>query len=225
MAEKWKSINGFDGLYEVSDLGRIKALNRLVENNGGMQRKKERILKQRVRPGDGHCTVVLCKDGKTYPRLVHRLVAEAFIPNPEGKPVVDHIDTNPANNAVSNLRWVTVQENCLNPLTRRNNSTSKKGHPYYGRPLTLEERQKIAEANKGRVASEETRKRLSESHKQSEKAIASSRANIRKAIESNIGKKATQETRDKIRDRLIGVHKGKSWKVIDGKRVWYQKGD
>ena len=139
--------------------------------------------------------------------MVHRLVAEMFIPNPENKPVVDHIDTNPSNNRVDNLRWVTTQENCMNPLSRKKNSESKKGHPYYGRPLTAEEREKIRQANLGRKASAETRKNLSESHKNSEKARRAAVENLKKARQANIGKP--------------GANKGKTWKCENGKRVWY----
>lgn len=177
MDEVWKAVDGFYGLYEVSNKGRVKALERTVMNNGGLQRKHEKILRINY-SNNRHGQVVLCKDGKTYPRLVHRLVAIAFIPNSENKPVVDHIDTNPRNNCVENLRWVTVQENCLNPLTRINNSKSKMGHPFRGRELTKEERAKIANALRGRKLSEEHRKKLSEAHKNSPKAIEASKRNI-----------------------------------------------
>ncbi len=163
--EVWKDIAGFEGCYEVSNLGNVKSLERRVLNNGGMQRRHEKILKAHSDKRQGHKMVMLCKDGKTYPRLVHRLVAEAFIPNPDNKPVVDHIDTDATNNRVENLRWVTQQENCMNPLTRINNSKSKMGHPYRGRPLTPEEIEKIRQANIGKKRSEETRRKLSESHK------------------------------------------------------------
>ena len=223
MKETWKAIKGFEGLYEVSNFGRVKSLERYVENNGGLQKRHEKVLKQSYT--SRHLSVVLCKDGKTYPRLVHRLVAIAFIPNPDKKPVVDHIDTNPANNNVNNLRWVTVQENCLNPLTRINNSESKKGHPYYGRPLTDEEKLKISRALNGRTLSEDHKNALSKAHKNSKKAKQTSLENIKKARDANIGRKTSEETKDKIRQKLKGVHKGRSWKVIDGKRVWFTKGD
>lgn len=177
MNEVWKAIDGFVGLYEVSNKGRVKSLERTVSNNGGLQRRRERILKINY-SNNGHGMVVLCKDGKTYPRMIHRLVAIAFISNPENKPVVDHIDTNPRNNCVENLRWVTVQENCLNPLTRINNSKSKMGHPYRGRELTKEERAKISNALRGRKLSEEHRKKLSEAHMNSPKAREASRRNM-----------------------------------------------
>lgn len=221
--EKWLPVEGFEGLYEVSNFGRVKALERLVMNNGGLQRKHERILKPNTL--GGHCSVVLCKDGKTYPRLVHRLVAIAFIPNPDGKPVVDHIDTDPTNNNVNNLRWATVQENCLNPITRKKASASKMGHQYWGRPLTEAEREKIRQANIGRKATEEHRKRLSEAHKNSERAKASSLANLKKAAEANIGVERSAETKAKISEKTKGRHKGMTWVVVNGKRVWIEKGE
>lgn len=149
MDEKWKAIEGFEGLYEISNKGQVKALDRYVLNNGGMQHRKERILKPHKQNG-GHLIVVLCKDGKTYPRTIHRLVAIAFIPNPQNKPVVDHKDTNPLNNNVDNLKWVTQKENCLNPITRIHNSESKKGHKCYLKNHTEETKRKISEAKKGR---------------------------------------------------------------------------
>lgn len=177
MCEVWKAIDGFEGLYEVSNKGRVKALERTIINNGGLQRRHEKILKINY-SGNRHGLVVLCKNSKTYSRLVHRLVAIAFIPNPENKPVVDHIDTDTHNNCVENLRWVTVQENCMNPITRINNSKSKMGHPFRGRELTNEERAKISDKLRGRKLSEEHKKKLSEAHKNSPKAIEASRRNM-----------------------------------------------
>ena len=163
MTEEWRPVVGFEGMYSVSNIGRVKAHERYVLNNGGMQRKHEKILKQNIQRG--YCFVVLCKNGKTYPQTVHRIVATAFIPNPNNKPVVDHIDTNPSNNCVENLRWCTVQENTMNPLTRQHNSESKKGHRGYLTHHSEETKKKISEAHKGRKLSEEHKRKISDAHK------------------------------------------------------------
>lgn len=98
MNEIYKDIKNYEDLYEVSDTG-------LVRN-----KVSGKILK----PGRNKCGylyVNLCKDGKYKSIRVHRLVAEAFIPNLDNKPEVDHIDKNRSNNNVDNLRWVNHQEN------------------------------------------------------------------------------------------------------------------
>ena len=221
--EVWAPIKGFEGFYEVSTLGRVKALERLVMNNGGLQRKHERILKHRK---EGHCLVVLCKDGKTHPMLVHRLVADAFIPNPEGKPFVDHIDTNPQNNRADNLRWCTQKENCNNPLSRIHNSESKKGHPQYvSSEISRENIKKAHDALRGKRLPEEWREALSEGHKNSEIAQKVARENIKKAQEANLGKKFSDERRSKISASLKGKKSGMRWAVVDGKRKYYKKGE
>jgi hypothetical protein len=204
--EIWASIDGFEGLYEVSTFGRVRSMERVVMNNGGLQHKHERILKQNI-GRFGHCTVVLCKNGKTFPRLVHRLVATAFISNPDGKPVVDHIDTNPMNNSVSNLRWATVQENALNPLTRIHNSQSKKGHPYYPAKDPATKSKRISKALKGRKLSEERKKQLSEAHRTSSRAICSALENLAKAAIANKGRHRSEETKRKISESLKCRHK------------------
>lgn len=143
MAEEiWKDIKDYEGLYQVSNKGRVKSLDRYANNNGTLQFRPERILKQNIQNAgkNKRCMVVLCKDAKTKPIRVHRLVAEAFIPNPDNKPYIDHIDTDSTNNTVENLRWVTAKENSNNPLTIKHNSESKLGHPYWGAFLSKEER-------------------------------------------------------------------------------------
>lgn len=222
MDEVWKPIKDFEGYYEVSNLGRIKALERVVENNGGMQKKHERILKagKENRSNGIYYSVSLCKNKKVYRKLVHRIVAETFIPNPENKPIVDHIDTNPSNNTVTNLRWVTVKENALNPLTRIHNSNSKMGHKPYLYKHTEESKKKMSMAKKGRPLTVEHRNKLSESHKNSVSARMKSLENLKKAHELRIGSKHSEETKQKIKEKSLGRYKGKHWKVIDGKRIW-----
>ena len=95
--EIWKPIKGYEGLYEVSNFGRIKSLN---YNHTG----KGKILKQN-QIMNGYKSVMLYKDGNGKNYLVHRLVAEAFLPNPNDYKEVNHKDENPQNNIVSNLEW------------------------------------------------------------------------------------------------------------------------
>ena len=98
--ETWKPIADYEGLYEVSDLGRIKSL----------WYGKEQILKP-LKTTRGYLQVCLCKDCHTKRLLVHRLVAEAFIPNPNNLDTVNHKDEVKTNNTVSNLEWMSVKDN------------------------------------------------------------------------------------------------------------------
>lgn len=119
MMEIWKDIKGYEGLYQVSNLGRVKSLERIV-NFGNQQRiVKEKILSPRDN-GNGYKTV--CLQSKYF--YIHRLVAQTFIPNPDNKPQVDHIDTNKSNNCVDNLRWATHSENMNNPATKTKRTKS-----------------------------------------------------------------------------------------------------
>ena len=167
MPEIWKDIKGYEGLYQVSNKGRVKSVDRYADNHGTMQFRPERILKQNIQDAgrNKRCAVALSKNSIIKRYRVHRLVAEAFIPNPENKPYIDHIDTDSTNNCVENLRWATAKENSNNPLSKTHSSQAKMGHPYWGRPLTAEERKKISDALKGRKLSKEHCAKLSESHK------------------------------------------------------------
>ena len=113
IAEIWKDIQGYEGLYQVSNLGRVKSLGRFIESRlKGVDKvwKAERILKTCKRT-NGYIGVGLRKNGKGKNFNIHRLVAIAFLDNPENKPQVNHIDGNKKNNNVSNLEWVTNSEN------------------------------------------------------------------------------------------------------------------
>lgn len=102
MAE-WRDIPGYEGLYQVSDDGRVKSIARQGNAAPGERR--------RTPDAYGYLQVSLYRDKKYIRAKVHRLVAMAFIPNPENKPQVNHIDGDKANNSVENLEWVTDSEN------------------------------------------------------------------------------------------------------------------
>jgi hypothetical protein len=103
--ETWKSIKGYEDIYKVSNLGRVKRLK-------GYGSKNDKILKQRSGKR-GYYYINLCKNGKPKSQKIHRLVADAFIPNPNNKPQVNHKDGNKLNNNGKNLEWVTNKENIL----------------------------------------------------------------------------------------------------------------
>lgn len=110
MIEIFKDIEGYEGLYQVSNLGRVKSLKRYVNDRGGIRLLKERILKE-VQARSGHLRVKLSKNNISKRYSTHKLVAQAFIPNPDNLPVINHKDEDPTNNCVENLEWCTVGYN------------------------------------------------------------------------------------------------------------------
>ena len=108
----WVDVVGYKGIYEVSNDGQVRTKEgkTTYTERHGVRKWKQRVLKQKVSK-DNCCRVSLWKDGKEATQLVHRLVAIAFIPNPEEKGFVNHKDGNRLNNHVSNLEWNTYTEN------------------------------------------------------------------------------------------------------------------
>ena len=129
--EEWRDVVGYEGIYMVSSLGRVASLQREVYNG-----KSTRIVPfsiktlnvYYVRPKYKRFTISLNKGHKEQKTFtVHRLVATAFLPNPNNLPAIDHIDGNPLNNNVSNLRWCTTKMNQNNPITKERISRAKLG--------------------------------------------------------------------------------------------------
>ncbi len=122
--EIWKDISGWGEKYKVSNFGRVKN-NTNPNNYGAGYRVYPKILKQHFNQ-KGYLSVRLYHEGKSSYASVARIVLNAFKPNTEGKPCIDHIDTDKTNNTISNLQWVTYSENMRNPLTME----KRKGMPW-----------------------------------------------------------------------------------------------
>lgn len=108
--EEWRSVKGYEGLYEVSNHGRVRSLPRVINRSNGSYIKQSRIMKIREDQHGYYQLILTGTDGKKHEK-VHRLVASAFIDNPNCKSEVNHIDCNPKNNNADNLEWCTHKEN------------------------------------------------------------------------------------------------------------------
>jgi len=124
--ETWKDIEGWEGYYQASNMGRVKSFGRTVIFGNNIRHTKDKILKPSKRP-DNYYVVWLTKDERKEIHNLHRLIAEVFIHNddPINKNDVDHKDGNSLNNRVENLRWTTRKEN-LNNRKRKRQGGSKK---------------------------------------------------------------------------------------------------
>ena len=187
--ERYAPINDFPD-YLITSHGRVLSLHTYHGSN------KIREIKSHINKVNGYVQVNLHKNGKQYSKHLHRLVAQAFIHNPDNKPQVNHIDENKTNNHMSNLEWMTSIEN-VNHGTR-NERASKvlsdgrlkgKNNPFYGKNHTYETKTKMAYSHKGKKHLEETKQKMSISRK---------------------GKKLSEETKAKI----SGVNHPRSKPVI-----------
>lgn len=154
--EIWKDIVGYEGLYQVSNLGRVKSLKRKVyAGRGKMRWQYERILSNKKENGNGYKIVNLFKNGKGKNKYIHRLVAESFLENQNNLPQINHKDENKSNNCVNNLEYCTCQYNCTynnlhirRGLKSRNNKMSKKVYQLNENNKILKEYPSISEASR-----------------------------------------------------------------------------
>ena len=110
MKEIWKDIVGYEGLYQVSNLGRVKSLKRLKNNHGKKQFVEEKI-KSTEMSNSGYLQVCLYKNGKSKMKYIHKLVANTFLDNPKNYQIVNHKDENKINNKLSNLEFCNYEYN------------------------------------------------------------------------------------------------------------------
>lgn len=156
--EIWRDIPGYEGYYQVSNLGTIKSVNRYVKSRGGVRLLRSQIMKPIFVKPDGkyiQVVVTLYNNGVKKRVSISRIVAEVYIPNPLNKPEVDHINTDSTDNRVENLRWVTYKEQHNNPLTKQHLSESMKGKIPWdkGVEFTDEHKTNISNALKGKYCS------------------------------------------------------------------------
>ena len=165
MKEIWKDVFGYEGFYQISNLGNVKSLDRTIKNKASKRRGeyyvsiKSRCPKQN-KGIDGYLRVDLCKDRKHKNFLVHRLVALHFIPNPGMLSQVNHIDGDKTNNCVKNLEWCTQAENATHAVKtglfkphneRRIVGTDNDGNRFYFKSAA--EAGKILSINSGSINS------------------------------------------------------------------------
>lgn len=154
--EIWKDVVGYEGRYQVSNYGRVRSVDCILKKKNGKSEFRKGCLLKLIPNHQGYYQVFLgeCGKGKRKRVSVHRLVAMAFIPNPNNKPVIDHINTIRNDNRVENLRWVTFSENNRNPITML--KYRKPGEYTHSQKTRL----KIGLSQKGKAISEECKYKL-----------------------------------------------------------------
>lgn len=166
--EEWRPVPDFEGLYSVSNMGRIRSEPRTTETNNGGYCTFHAKIKTQHKSKKGYLTTLLYKENKSYTKQVHRFVALAFIPNPDNKPQVDHINGDKEDNRAISLRWVTNDENCHNPATFGNMQRSCQTDEY--RKMRSRQTKEIwkekGDMYRSVLYSKETRDKIFESNKQ-----------------------------------------------------------
>lgn len=148
MKEIWKDIEGYEGIYKVSNDGKIKGLARLIAKNKKGERMLKEIIMVQTNNRKGYPLVGLSKKGTKKTLSVHRLVAITFIPNPENKPQVNHINGDKTDNRVENLEWCTGSENIKHAF-KNGLMTAISGDNCVSSKLTIDQAKEIKYGHKG----------------------------------------------------------------------------
>lgn len=127
--EVWKDIKDYEGLYQVSNMGRVKSLERTVRNGRGYYKTVSEKIKKGKDNGHGYLQVSLCKDGRKKWYRINRLVAQAFLPNPNNLPIINHKDEDKYNNHMDNLEW------CSHSYNNTYNDRAKKAGKKLSKPV------------------------------------------------------------------------------------------
>lgn len=151
MIEEWRPIEGYEGIYEVSSYGRVRSLDRYVRCKSKSYRLKKGSILSPAKDKNGYLKVVLSCNRKCNTINVHRLVAQAFIPNPDNLPEVNHKDEDKTNNSVDNLEWCNHSYN-INYGTRKERERDTKMKNGWWTGLSEKEyRKKYYQDNKDRI--------------------------------------------------------------------------
>lgn len=163
--ERWKDVKGYEGYYKISDAGRVKSLERTYKTKHSFRVVPEKMRTLTDVHGYLYCT--LWKDGNHKRFAIHRMVAEAFIPNPDGLPQVNHLDGDKHNNNVFNLEWCNQSRNNKHAFAMGlMKAYNRRGanNPMYGQHQSESAKAKIADVHKGTRHTAETRQKMSEAH-------------------------------------------------------------
>ena len=204
--EIWRPIEGYEGLYEVSSYGKVRSLDRYDSRNHFRKGKVLSLVKNK----EGYLQVNLCCNGKNKMFLVHRLSAQAFIPNPDNLPQVNHKDEDKTNNSVDNLEWCDCSYN-NNYGTRKDKVRETAIKNGYWTGLSREESmKKYYQENRDRIC--EQKKEYNQKYYQDNKD---------RIIDSQ--RSYYQENKDKLTDKSRIYYQENKDKVKDNVRSYYQK--
>ena len=206
MNVEWRPIEGYEGLYEVSNTGRVRSVDRYDNRNCF---RKGKVLSP-AKDKNGYLKVVLNCNGKCKTINVHRLVAQEFIPNPDNLPMVNHKDEDKSNNNVINLEWCDVKYNLSYGTARIRERDTKIKNGWWTGLSKKEYRKEYREKNREKIR-----------EKQREYAQKYYQKNKDRICEQQ--KKYNQENRDKIKDRKRTYYQKNRDRICEQKKEYYLK--